>query len=58
MFLLPLKAPGKNVVVSCVSFETVKVVEPIRYITREFGGVQKEYILHYDRYPKADKNNI
>lgn len=37
----------ENIMVMCSVFETVKLVEPLRFIKRETGNVSRAYIVHY-----------
>lgn len=46
-------SPKLRVVITCVTFETVKVVRPIKELRAE-----KVYILHYDSGAKGEKPNV
>ncbi len=43
---------SKRIVISCITFETVRIVEPIQII----GHVDRAYILHYSR--DGDSDNL
>lgn len=50
---MPLKV-RRRVAVACVTFETAKVVKPILSI----GGVDRAYLLHYERPDPSKKRHI
>lgn len=45
-------------IVICSVFETVKVVEPLRYIKKETGSVSRTYIVHYVTDTNPSSGNI
>lgn len=49
-----MKSGGRrNIMVACVTFETVKISEPVHYY-----GVHTVHLLHYIRDPESERGSI